>query len=62
MNIEEKLNYAANVIQMLTNGFGIFVADRPKLPVIGGALENFLHDITLTLKCKLCKDGLTVFV
>ena len=31
---------------MLTNGFGIFVVDRAKLPVIGGALENFLHDIT----------------
>lgn len=47
---------------MLTNGFGIFAVDRPKLPVIGGALENFLHDITLTLKCKLCKYGLIVFV
>lgn len=47
---------------MLTNGFGIFVVDRAELPGIGGALENVLHDITLTLKCKLCKHGLIVFV
>ena len=31
---------------MLTNVFGIFVVDRAKLPITGGALENFLHDIT----------------
>lgn len=61
MNIEEK-QLCSYVIQMLTNGFGIFVVDRAELPGIGGALENVLHDITLTLKCKLCKHGLIVFV